>query len=280
MKVFLFALIILLFNSITNGQNDTSQYLICYNVSHLIDSTNTKSVIQYPLYLFSGKRLSYSISKNQYINDSINKYYKSINTISGITIDNSTRQIKRLTSYESAIIYKDTYTSKFYETNQIAINKFSIEDSIKPINWEIQQFFKEIEGLSCQLATAYYKGRKWSAWFCSQIPISNGPWKLGGLPGLILEAYDNKKEISFIFTSINQQLNNNIIEIPNQGYTSTTKEKFYKLLSDYAENPLKFFETQFGFSITNGEVDFSNGASLNRSVKLKLPNNPIELSEK
>ena len=35
-----------------------------------------------------------------------------------------------------------------------------------------------------------FKGRTWYAWYSEDIPVSEGPWKLYGLPGLILRAYD------------------------------------------------------------------------------------------
>lgn len=51
--------------------------------------------------------------------------------------------------------------------------------------------------MNCRKATGYFRGRNYIAWFCSDIPIPYGPWKLGGLPGLIIKAYDSKGEISF-----------------------------------------------------------------------------------
>lgn len=49
-------------------------------------------------------------------------------------------------------------------------------------------------------ATCTFRGREYTAWFCVDIPISNGPWKFGGLPGLILKVYD--KDHLFVFESI------------------------------------------------------------------------------
>ena len=48
--------------------------------------------------------------------------------------------------------------------------------------WEMQDSTKQVLGYTCQLATARFRGRLWYAWFTLDIPIDNGPWKLGGLP--------------------------------------------------------------------------------------------------
>lgn len=54
-----------------------------------------------------------------------------------------------------------------------------------------------IIGYHCQLAKTNFKGRTWYAWYAEDIPLPEGPWKLIGLPGLILKAYDENKEYSF-----------------------------------------------------------------------------------
>ena len=49
----------------------------------------------------------------------------------------------------------------------------------------------------CQLAKTQFKGRTWWAWYTEDIPLSEGPWKLCGLPGLVLRAYDAQKQYVF-----------------------------------------------------------------------------------
>jgi hypothetical protein len=40
------------------------------------------------------------------------------------------------------------------------------------------------------------------AWYAPSIPVQEGPWKLSGLPGLVIEAYDDKKDLYFLVKSI------------------------------------------------------------------------------
>ena len=63
--------------------------------------------------------------------------------------------------------------------------------------WQILSETKELLGYSCQLATCDFRGRTWYAWFSTDIPVNEGPWKLFGLPGLVLEAYDSKKHYAY-----------------------------------------------------------------------------------
>lgn len=61
------------------------------------------------------------------------------------------------------------------------------------IEWNIGDETKEILGYKCFIATAHFRGNDWIAWFTPDIPLSLGPWKFGGLPGLILEIYDSDR---------------------------------------------------------------------------------------
>lgn len=87
------------------------------------------------------------------------------------------------------MLSRDSYYNK--------ITFASIKESVPDIDWKITSEKKKIGGYECIKATADFAGRKWEAWFTQKIPISLGPWKLGGLPGLILEARDSK--LDFIY---------------------------------------------------------------------------------
>lgn len=68
--------------------------------------------------------------------------------------------------------------------------------------WKIKDSTKVILGYPCKLASTEFRGRKYDAWFTSEIPLNNGPWKFSGLPGLILEVYDDQDEFHYTLVGI------------------------------------------------------------------------------
>ncbi|MUV04721.1 GLPGLI family protein [Flavobacterium rakeshii] len=76
-------------------------------------------------------------------------------------------------------------------------NNFLVEDIYHDFKWDISNENKIIEGYNCIMATTKYRGRNWKVWFTPDIPLPFGPWKLHGLPGLIIEAVDEKHQVSY-----------------------------------------------------------------------------------
>jgi GLPGLI family protein len=81
--------------------------------------------------------------------------------------------------------------------DMISGHYFLVEDVYHEFKWDIGSEAKTIGGYQCVKAVTNYRGREWIAWFTPEIPVSFGPWKLHGLPGLIIEAYDAKNEYSY-----------------------------------------------------------------------------------
>ncbi|MBK8711290.1 MAG: GLPGLI family protein [Niastella sp.] len=76
------------------------------------------------------------------------------------------------------------------------------QEQIPGINWEISKEFKYILSYEVYKARANFRGRNYTAWFTNKIPVLSGPWKFGGLPGLILELYSDDEQVKFIASEI------------------------------------------------------------------------------
>jgi GLPGLI family protein len=70
-------------------------------------------------------------------------------------------------------------------------------DSLYPMQWELVQEQRDMDSMHCSKAVALFRGRRYICWYCPDIPLNDGPWKLGGLPGLIVEAYDEEENLHF-----------------------------------------------------------------------------------
>lgn len=74
---------------------------------------------------------------------------------------------------------------------------FVVHDEWLDIHWEIGSDSKIIKGLECKKATGKFRGRTYTAWFTEEIPYRYGPWKLFGLPGVIIAATDAEHQVVF-----------------------------------------------------------------------------------
>lgn len=104
------------------------------------------------------------------------------------------------------------------------------------IEWEISDSTKTVLGYDCVMATANYHGRDWTAWFAPDIPLQEGPWKLTGLPGLILEASESTGQHSFIATGL-EASNQEIVPIyPYRQYDKMSRIEMLRQLRNYRDH--------------------------------------------
>ncbi|MFP9116451.1 GLPGLI family protein [Flavobacterium sp. RNTU_13] len=94
-------------------------------------------------------------------------------------------------------IKTDLLNKKLLFFELMVSNEVLVEDIYPDLRWTITEEQKVIADYTCVKATVSYRGRDWTAWFTPEIPLAVGPWKLHGLPGLILEAYDATGECTY-----------------------------------------------------------------------------------
>jgi len=112
-------------------------------------------------------------------------------------------------NYDNYYYVNDLKNKTFTFNGELSKKLYIISDEFQ-LNWKITDETKIVSGKKTYKAETFFRGRKWIAWFCPDLPYPYGPWKLYGLPGLILEAYDESKRYHFVALKIfesNDRLN-------------------------------------------------------------------------
>jgi GLPGLI family protein len=100
-------------------------------------------------------------------------------------------------------MHKERKIMQKVECRQVRRGTCIVTDTLGTINWEIKaDGAKEIGGFACEKAVATFRGRTYEAWFAPDLPVSSGPFKFFGLPGLILEIKSTDDVVKFSFHSL------------------------------------------------------------------------------
>jgi GLPGLI family protein len=113
---------------------------------------------------------------------------------------------------------------------------YVVHESLKKIPWNIKEEFKKIGKYRCQKAVGIFRGRQYIAWFNPEIPVNFGPWKLHGLPGLIMEAYDQGKFAIFQIESLEFKSNEKLDIKPPKNGKEISLERFVQLRKKQVED--------------------------------------------
>ena len=95
-------------------------------------------------------------------------------------------------------------------------------------DWTLQGDTASFLGHQCQKAMCHWRGRDYIAWFAPDIPIRRGPWKFGGLPGLIMKVHD--VDSLYVFEAVAIENGNfPIWQYPKDEFMKSSRQKTWKL---------------------------------------------------
>ena len=126
---------------------------------------------------------------------------------------------------------------------------FKYTEPYESQTWEICDSTKNILGYDCIMASTDYRGRHWNVWFTPDIPIQDGPWKLSGLPGLILEATEDSGQHQFTATGINATKKQITPNFGADHYEKTDRISMLKTLRKFEDNPEAALGASLGIGI-------------------------------
>ncbi|HWV30698.1 MAG TPA: GLPGLI family protein [Dyadobacter sp.] len=157
-----------------------------------------------------------------------------------------------------------------HTTDRIYHDYFSYSEAGRHLQWTLTQDTARVAGYPAQRATTEFGGRKWEAWFTEAVPVSEGPYKFCGLPGLIVRLTDSKKHYDFVLNGLKQSRREMPDTTPPK-FVKTDKHTFFRKRGEYRANPIGIAE-QSGVVFTSGRSEIAQRVQ----QKIKSDNNPIE----
>jgi GLPGLI family protein len=279
MQTFLLIIFSLVFSS-AFAQNkeieDQIKYKAIYELTYAPDSTDINELNTEDFNLFLGNKVSIFASRGRTMSDSLKMNLQG-RDIGSMDFEERAKRTK--TEFES-VIYKGFPEEKISYSYKILRDNLRYEEDLNQFSWEILPENKLIEGYQAQKATTTFAGRNYIAWFTSEIPISEGPYKFNGLPGLILEISDVQNHYNYKLKSFEKFKNPASVELKVSHFIKSDKKEILESIKEYKLDPFAVVERNntpeknitFGFQ--PGEKE-----KLLRENKEKLEkrNNPIEL---
>jgi len=279
---------------------DTARVLVHYKFTHVTDPTDRAHPYTENMVLLVGKTASvYKSYDGMVADEQFRKAYvkAAANSPDGnIMIDRSGASLR--TQY-----FQYPNAQKLLTKDYVMVTEYLIEGPMPAIDWRISGDTATFGGLHCQKGTGHFKGRDYIVWFCPDLPVHTGPWKLNGLPGVIVDAHDTKNEVIFQFDGVEKAFfaevkpiagagvaekdvppilrglddNPNIIAPPARAIKATQKE-YDKLKGGMQKNPNALLQ---GMAAAGGA-----GVQGDHVIAKGIPGgpaknvNPIELPEK
>lgn len=167
--------------------------LVCMSFSMYSQNDTILGVVEYSLKLNLGLP---SENYSKLIFDSTNSSYIEGDFTITSNLENS---IDYSNSKKNSIAYfVNTNNNKLYKKDFVNNKNILVEENLPEIKWVINSSEKDtILGQMCNKAIGEFRGRVYTVWYAPNIPVRFGPWKIQGLPGLILKVKDNFNQINF-----------------------------------------------------------------------------------
>ena len=207
--------------------------------------------------------------------DGLSKFlsYKNL-TVDSILMRSTQEQIAqaamdgKLSTGEYMTIYKNYPAGRLTHTEKICENWFCYDENMPQFDWELIDSVATVLGYECRSARCKFRGREWTVFYTEEISLPDGPWKLHGLPGLIMKASDENGHYTFECIGIKSKANRpvTIYKVP---FNKTDRKGYYDAKHRYEINPYAYYEATTGGHIT--VTDEAGNPSLDAY-------DPIELS--
>lgn len=198
-KVFILMLLLL---PLWLGAQEKAVYRITYDCDALRDNKARKTY-RWNLDIGEATAVFYNTANRQYLTESEELRHSTEDVMAGIA---GLQQLwgKYPNRSSLQVWVGKPKAGKYTYMNRIGADDLKYEEPLPPLDWTLTDSVKTVCGYTCHQAKAGVYGRVWTVWYAPELPLSYGPYVLGGLPGLILEAVDADGIFHFTAVGIGQ----------------------------------------------------------------------------
>jgi GLPGLI family protein len=237
-------IIVLCFVSLTKAQNNEG--------ATKIDTLNNQYQIEYTVNFNNYIPLSKKGILIPYLKENKSNYYEM-----PFDEDNTTKDDPNDSEINETIVvgkknvikrnYTNLNTNKLSSTETITFDNslYLVTEALPKLEWDLSHADTlKIGTYICNKATTSFRGRNYIAWYTNDIAITFGPWKFHGLPGLVLDMYDETHKYEWIVTKISKKVINektltqdkHDVNIDLKAFVALREEVFNKKMNNFKNN--------------------------------------------
>src|SRR6185503_2876584 len=179
-------------------QPETATIMVHYKFSNVRDTNNRAIPYTENMVLFVGKSAGAYRSWDRQLENKLFK--KQVQEAMANSPDGNVRINRQVKG--SGTVYFQFPNDKKMVRREDLFGNYIIDEQLPVLDWKITGDTASFGELHCQKATTHFKGRDYIAWFCPDLPVRVGPWKLNGLPGVIVDAHDTRGDVVFKFDGV------------------------------------------------------------------------------
>lgn len=200
--------------------------------------------------------------------------YKTWQTDSLVRVTPPEQVMANLGSFHGGVkdvLFRDAAAGRLTHTDQVGMDHLLYTEPLPAIDWELADGERTILGYACRRATCTFRGRNYEAWYAPEIAVSGGPWKFGGLPGLIIAVKDDAGVLDLEASGVEQRIEP--IRMTDRNYLKTNRKKYLDLKQKVMTDPVGYLTGNSNVRMT---IKNENGTPLQPGDLLR-GYNPIEL---
>jgi GLPGLI family protein len=148
--------------------------------------------------------------------------------------------------------YKDNQKNLMWALED---TKRVVKEEMNLFKWSFSNEEEMILDYRCRKAKAEFRGRQYEAWFTTELPFKAAPWKIHGLPGVVLKLEVDENYYVLEAISLSVEDSKSEIRMPFREKKSISWEKYVEIYKKEQIELAKYNKSQE--ILTGDNLDFA-----------------------